>query len=63
MSVTPPEPGGTRFRPGGALVTGAIFAGAGLISYGAWLIYHPAAFIVGGGFLLCGGWMFASRGV
>lgn len=25
-----------------------ILAGAGSISFGAWMIYHPAGFIVGG---------------
>lgn len=29
-------------------------AGAGLIAYGAWLVYHPAGFIVGGVLLLAG---------
>lgn len=29
-------------------------AGAGGVSYGAWLIYEPAGFIVGGALLLAG---------
>ncbi len=29
-------------------------SGAGLIAYGAWMIYAPAGFIVGGSLLLCG---------
>ena len=31
-------------------------AGAGLFSYGAYLIYRPAAFVVGGVFLLLAAW-------
>ena len=31
-------------------------AGAGLLSYGAYLIYHPAAFIVGGVLILLAAW-------
>lgn len=30
------------------LKDGAGIAGAGLLAYGAWLIYEPAGFIVGG---------------
>lgn len=30
-------------------------AGAAVISYGAWLIYPPAGFLVGGGFALVAG--------
>lgn len=29
-------------------------AGAGLLSYGSWLSYEPAGFIVGGALLLAG---------
>jgi hypothetical protein len=29
-------------------------AGAGLVSYGAWLVYAPAGFVVGGLLLLAG---------
>lgn len=47
---------------GDLVIDAAIVAGAGLITYGVWLIYQPAAFIVGGLFLLGGGWLFASRG-
>lgn len=32
-------------------------AGAGAVSSGAWLIYEPAGFIVGGAFLLGFGWI------
>lgn len=31
-------------------------AGAALVSYGAYLIYHPAGFIAGGFLLLIGAW-------
>jgi hypothetical protein len=33
-------------------VTG--LTGASLVSYGAWLVYHPAGFIVAGALLLAG---------
>lgn len=32
-------------------------AGAGLVSYGAWLVFEPAGFIVGGVFLLAAAWL------
>jgi hypothetical protein len=31
-------------------------AGAGLVSYGAYLIYHPAGFVTGGLLLLLASW-------
>jgi hypothetical protein len=34
-------------------------AGCGLVSYGAWLIYDPAGFIVGGLVLVVGAFMSA----
>tara|TARA_Y100001001_G_scaffold163842_1_gene194061 strand:+ start:3913 stop:4104 length:192 start_codon:yes stop_codon:yes gene_type:complete len=34
-------------------------AGAGLLSYGAWLVYQPAGFIVLGGLLLAFAWRMA----
>lgn len=38
-----------------ALIRSAIgISGAGLISYGAWSIYEPAGYIVGGILLICG---------
>jgi len=46
----------------GLLVDIAIPAGALLITFGVWQIYHPAAFIVGGAFLLVGGWQAARKG-
>lgn len=33
--------------------------GVGLVSYGAWLIYPPAGFIVGGAMLIVGALMLA----
>lgn len=36
-------------------------AGAGLVTAGAWQIYHPAAYLVGGAFLLMGAWLNARR--
>jgi len=38
-----------------------LMAGAGCVSYGAWLIYPPAGFIVGGLLLLVGGYLGASK--
>ena len=37
-------------------------SGASAIAYGAWLIYAPAGFVVGGGFALVGGWLLARSG-
>jgi len=36
-------------------------AGAGLISYGAWIIYRPAGFLVAGAMLIVGSFL-AARG-
>lgn len=33
--------------------------GAGLASYGAWLVYEPAGFIAGGVLLMAGAWLVA----
>lgn len=38
-----------------------LLAGAGCVAYGAWLIYPPAGFIVGGLLLLVGGYLGASK--
>ncbi len=49
----------------GTIVDLAGIAGAGLIAYGAWLIYVPAGFIVGGLMLSVGAYRLgalASRG-
>jgi hypothetical protein len=40
----------------------AALVGAALITYGVWLIYQPAAFIVAGAFVLTGAWLAARRG-
>jgi len=32
-------------------------AGAGAVAYGAWLVYPPAGFMVGGGLLIAGAWL------
>jgi hypothetical protein len=37
------------------------FAGAGLIAYGAWLVYPPAGFIAGGVLVLAGSLLIAKR--
>jgi len=37
------------------------FAGAGAIVYGAWLIYVPAGFLVGGGLLMALSILFGRR--
>ncbi len=34
-------------------------AGACAVSYGIWMIYPPAGFVVGGVFLLVAGWLLA----
>lgn len=34
-------------------------AGAGLIAYGAWLVYAPAGFIAGGALLIAGALLLA----
>lgn len=36
-------------------------AGAGCITYGVWLVYAPAGFVVGGGFLLTAGVLAARK--
>lgn len=33
--------------------------GVGLVSYGAWLVYPPAGFIVGGGLMIAGALLLA----
>ena len=37
------------------------FAGAALVSYGSWLIYVPAGFLVGGVLLIAGAVLFGRR--
>ena len=43
-------------------VDAAALAGAGLVDYGVWLVYRPAAFVVAGAFLLGGAWLLARKG-
>jgi len=43
------------------LIDGMGFAGAGAIAYGAWLIFVPAGFLVGGALLLALSLMFGRR--
>lgn len=38
-----------------------ILGGGGLISYGSWIIYPPAGYVVGGALLLAGGVIGAVR--
>jgi hypothetical protein len=42
-------------------VDGMGFAGAGAISYGAWLIYAPAGFLVGGVLLMALSFLFGRK--
>ena len=49
-------------RIGGILVDVAFVGGSVSITAGAWQIYHPAAFIVGGILLLSGASLAARRG-
>lgn len=44
----------------GSLPDVAVLLGAGLVSYGAHMIYAPAGFIVGGIFMMLGG-IFVAR--
>lgn len=37
---------------GGLIIDGAILIGAGLTSFGTWLIYPPASLVVGGVLLM-----------
>lgn len=48
-------------RVGELLLDVVGLGGAGLITYGAHLVYHPAGFIVGGAFLLGGVWLVARK--
>lgn len=51
-------------RFGGQLIIDlAGLAGATAISYGAWLVYEPAGFIVGGTLLLAAAWIGARSSV
>lgn len=39
-----------------------LVAGAAMLSYGAWLVYAPAGFLVGGSLMLGGGYLIARSG-
>ena len=41
----------------GLLRDAAGLCGAGATAYGAWQVYAPAGFIVGGGLLVAGAWL------
>lgn len=46
----------------GYAVDAAALAGAASITYGVDLIFHPASYIVGGGFVLLAAWLTAAKG-
>lgn len=53
---------GSMIRWCAARLEGALFvAGAAMIAYGCWLIFHPAGFIIAG-LLWLGGGILAERG-
>ena len=58
--MTPKPPPGTTPRLAEIALDCAGLAGAGLITWGGYMIYHPAGLIVGGAFLL-GGAVLATR--
>lgn len=43
-----------RVDVGALLEVGALLAGVALVSYGAWMAWHPAGFIAGGAQLIYG---------
>jgi hypothetical protein len=45
----------------GMLCDLAGFCGAGMVSYGAWRVYEPAGFLVGGVLLIVGAVLFGNR--
>lgn len=49
----------TKAHLAAALPDALMVAGAGVVSYGAWLVYAPAGFIVGGVLLMAGGYITA----
>lgn len=49
----------TMAAAAGWLPDALMTAGAGAASYGAWMVYPPAGFIVGGVFALAAGWILA----
>lgn len=45
----------------GVICDAAGFCGAAVIAYGAWLVYQPAGFLVGGALLIAGSVLFGQR--
>lgn len=60
--LRPSSPRALLVMLGSLLVDATAIGGAGSITVGAWQIFHPAAFIVGGAFLLTAAWLAARRG-
>jgi len=56
-----PEPKVKSSAIGDRLLEAAFVAGAGLIIVGVWQVYHPAAYIIAGVFLLAGAWLIARK--
>ena len=59
MSETPKQSFASRISD--LVLDGAALGGAGLITWGAHLIYDPAGFIIAGAFLLGGAWLAARK--
>jgi hypothetical protein len=57
----------TTPQPESALVSAVVdlaaLAGVGSFTYGVWLVFHPAAFMVAGAFLLTGAWLATRKGI
>lgn len=60
MATEITKPGFAR-RLGDLMLDSAALSGAGLITYGAHLIYEPAGFITAGLFLIGGAWTMAKK--
>jgi hypothetical protein len=50
-----------KYKRGDALIDCAGLVGAGSVTYGVWLIYHPAAFVIGGAMVLLAAWLAAPK--
>jgi hypothetical protein len=50
-----------KYKSGDALIDVAGLIGAGSVTYGVWLVYHPAAFIIGGVMILIAAWLAAPK--
>jgi hypothetical protein len=55
----PPETKPTRYA--WAIRDAVGFCGAAALSYGAWLAWHPAGFMVGGAFGIALAWLLGAR--